>query len=60
MSWSIGLVRSGVVAAATLVMREKNDEPAPRFDETPEAAPPADPPQTQTPVGATEADPDKG
>jgi hypothetical protein len=48
-SWSIGMIRSGVVAAATLVMPEKNDEPATRFDETPQAAPPAEPPRTQEP-----------
>ena len=47
MGWSIGVVRSGVVAAARLVLPEKNDDPAPRFDGAPEAAPPPEPPRTQ-------------
>ncbi len=47
-SWSIGMIRSGVVVAASLVMPEK-DGAAPRHDETPEAAPPAEPPRTQVP-----------
>lgn len=45
--WSIGMIRSGVVAAASLVMPERDDDAAPRSEKTP--IPPDPATRTQVP-----------